>query len=485
MTLASSRGTSSAAHVSPTVRRTVSRVILTALVACAHVPAAAQERPPAVPASISLGDAFALQRQRHEALAAADALVEQRRLEQAAAHTLYYPRVEAHTRLTRIDAPIEIDLDPIRQVILSLHPQVPPSRVPAFTTTVQDATFWKADVRATWPFFTGGRVPAANAAAAARTEEARADRRQTAGALATDLVRRYYAVQLAKAARGVRTAVVEGLRAHAYNARRLQEEGLAARVERLGAEVALAEAERQLRRAADDEALARIALAGALSLDEPPEPVTPLFVLDDLEAVETFVAAMRASHPVLAKLSAQTAQAAQAVRAERGRRWPDLFAFGTRELYENDLTILEPSWAAGIGANWLLFDGGERARKAAAARAQVDRVTALDARARRDLATQTEAKHRDVRRARDQFVTLEATLGLAEEHLRVRTRAFEEGLATSLEVVDARLALSRVQLERLLAAYEYDVALAELLEATGQSDRYEDFRGRPTRRDVN
>jgi outer membrane protein TolC len=101
-----------------------------------------------------------------------------------------------------------------------------------------------------------------------------------------------------------------------------------------------------------------------------------------------------------------------------------------------------------------------------------------------DLATLVEAKYREARKARDQFDTLHATLALADEHLRMRTRAFEEGAATSLEVVDARLAMARAQLERLVAAFDFDVALAELLDASGQMDRYEEFRVRTARQDV-
>lgn len=433
---------------------------------------------------LTLADALARQRDHHESLQAADALVRQREHERAAAHSLYYPRVDAHVRATRIDAPITIDLDPIRQAILALHPQVPSALVPPFETTVQDSAFWKADLRASWPLFTGGRVPAANAAAQARVDEALAERRQAEGALAVDLVRRYFALQLAKAASAVRLTVVDGLRQHAFNATRLEQEGLVARVERLGAEVALAEAERQLRRSLDEEALASLALASALSIDTEPAPVTPLFVLRALEPVAGFVERARREHPALARLETQARLAEQAVRAEDGRKWPEVYAFGLRELHEGDLTILEPSWAVGVGANWTVFDGGERARKAAAAREQGLRVAALDARARRDLATLVEAKYRAARLARDQFETLHATLVLAEEHLRVRTRAFEEGAATSLEVVDARLALARAQLERLAAAYAFDVELAALLDASGQMDRYEEYRGRTDRQDV-
>jgi len=81
-------------------------------------------------------------------------------------------------------------------------------------------------------------------------------------------------------------------------------------------------------------------------------------------------------------------------------------------------------------------------------------------------------------KALEQFEALDASLALAEENLRVRRRGFEEGLATSLDVVDAQLTLSGVHVERLVAAFDFVVALAELLEASGQSDKFEEYRSR-------
>jgi len=49
-------------------------------------------------------------------------------------------------------------------------------------------------------------------------------------------------------------------------------------------------------------------------------------------------------------------------------------------------------------------------------------------------------------------------------------------MSTSLEVTDAQLMLAKARLGRLAAAYEYDLALARLLEATGQSEKFEDLR---------
>ena len=71
--------------------------------------------------------------------------------------------------------------------------------------------------------------------------------------------------------------------------------------------------------------------------------------------------------------------------------------------------------------------------------------------------------------------TLEATLDLTEENLRVRTRAFEEGVATSVEVIDATLSHARAQLGRFKAAYDFDLALFQLLEASGRSAQWPEY----------
>ncbi len=57
----------------------------------------------------------------------------------------------------------------------------------------------------------------------------------------------------------------------------------------------------------------------------------------------------------------------------------------------------------------------------------------------------------------------------------MRTRAFEEGFGTSIDVVDARNTLARVRLARLAAAFDFDVALANLLTTAGASQRFADF----------
>ena len=174
--------------------------------------------------------------------------------------------------------------------------------------------------------------------------------------------------------------------------------------------------------------------------------------------------------------------AAATARAEEGRRRPEVYLFGAKELNRGDLTLLEPDWAAGIGVRFPLWDRADRPNRLRAARATERRVALLEADTSRQLHTLIEKNHREVLSAQDQFAALDETLALARESLRVRQLAFTEGHATSLEVVDAQLALARVETERARVAYEFVTALAALLEASGQPSRFFAYEARAEQR---
>lgn len=435
---------------------------------------------PASAIEVSLPEAQARIRSSHEALRAAGHEVSERQAEVGAADALQWPRIEANARYTRLDGPITIDLDPIRQVILALHPGVPSAAVPPFTLAVQDEAYGRADLRLTWPLFTGGKVDAARDAAGARLADASAARRGIEEGLSAELARRYFGVRLAARAVSVRTEVLAGLDEHVRSARRLEEEGFLSAAERLHADVARTDADRELKAARHDLALAREALASLLSL--PAEeadslaPTTPLFVLRTLPPLGELKRTALEANPALARLSATSDLAGASLVGEKARWYPEIAVFGYRELYKGGLTLLDPVWAAGVTARWTLFDGLSREKGIVAAKERVARVDELTKRARRDVETLVEKRYREARKSQEQAEAFEAALALARENLRVRTRGFEEGVATSLDVVDARLSLARVELGKLAAARDFDVALAELLEVAGRTDQYEALR---------
>ena len=168
-------------------------------------------------------------------------------------------------------------------------------------------------------------------------------------------------------------------------------------------------------------------------------------------------------------------KARENLRANRSEFFPEVYLFGIRELYEEDLTALEPAWAVGVGANITLLKAGSGSNRIKAARKMEEQAKLAHHKLARDLSTLVSSRHQELMKYSEQFDSLQASLELAEENLRARKRSFEEALATSLDVVDAQLSLSGIQVERMKAAYSFDVALAQLLEACGRGTDYPQY----------
>ncbi|MBX7258945.1 MAG: TolC family protein [Candidatus Hydrogenedentes bacterium] len=405
---------------------------------------------------MSLEQALSNMRARNEALMASDDDIRQRESERAAAKGLRAPLVELDLRYNILNDPVAI-------------------RIGRLGVEVQTEYFWKGEATATMPLYAGGRIAAANEAAGARVAEAHAERDRTDDELVTELAQRYFGVCLAKRALEVQQLKVKTMEQQSYRAKRLMEEGIISRAECLNAEVALANARVECDASARDVSIVSEGLSNIVVSDGPIDPSTPLFILRNLEPCEVFQQRVDEGHPVMNLLDAKHHLAEQGVRAEHGERKPTVYLFGMHELVPRDLTLLDPKWAAGVGAKFTLFDGFQARNKVEAARAQEQKVTHLQSKYRRDLKSLVLKRYEEMAKAIEQYDGLESTLELTKENLRVRTRAFEEGLATSLEVVDATLTLARAELGRYKAAYDFDTAFFQLLEASGSTEQLSQY----------
>ena len=144
-------------------------------------------------AELTVGQALEQANTANEAILAARAGVSEKEQERLAADGLLWPRVGVSGEFVQLDDPVVLDLDPIRDVILKLHPNVPAAAVPHFRETLLDETLLRGNLHGAWPLYTGGKITAARHAAAAGVDVARAETRETEGRTATDVVRRYYA----------------------------------------------------------------------------------------------------------------------------------------------------------------------------------------------------------------------------------------------------------------------------------------------------
>lgn len=325
---------------------------------------------------------------------------------------------------------------------------------------------------AAWPLYTGGRLEAVHDFAQGRASEARAELQEAEDKSATTTAQRYFSAQLAQQVWEVRRHVLDGVRQHVQAAGKLEQAGLIARADRLKAEVALADAERELAKSDSDREIARTALSRLLGLPGAAEPVTPLFVHAAAPGtLQAFIDAAMRGNVAWRRIEAKRDQADAGRRLAGQEYAPTVLGVGSYNLNQSRDKLVQPTWFAGVLVRVPLFSGLDKGKSAQAARLEEERVQVAARQAERDIPTLAESQWRTMENARAQVLSMAAHLALARESLRLQKVSFEQRQATALDVIDAELNLAKVQVQRSQAAYDYVMALARLLEITGESGR--------------
>ncbi|WP_035012513.1 TolC family protein, partial [Enterovibrio norvegicus] len=113
--------------------------------------------------------------------------------------------------------------------------------------------------------------------------------------------------------------------------------------------------------------------------------------------------------------------------------------------------------------------------KLKAAHSTALQVNYLRAQAEQDLSLLVEKTWREANQALEEYQGLSSSISLADENLRLREKAFVQGLSTSLDVVDAELYLANIKTQQLAASYQYVLSLSRLLAVSGEMNRFPDF----------
>ncbi|MCG9703960.1 TolC family protein [Photobacterium damselae] len=454
--------------------------------------------------SVSFSQAWQTVVSQNEGLAAERTKVDQAKYLQDAAWDLNLPQVSVGANYTRLDN--DVTLSP--SDILSSTPavqsgdaakiigelaqklQIPPSALSqitgdlnsAFTSTITDRNVFTSSIRAIWPIFTGGRINAAQAIAEGKTEEAKYMLAMKKQATYEDLSRFYFGVVLAEQVYKTRQEVEAGLKQHFEHAVKLQQQGQIARVERLQAEAAYDKAKVETQKSKRDLEIVQVALTKLLNASSPITPTTTLFTNEQLPNLDSFLSQTLTTYPGLHLLDAKRKQANGLIDVEKGKYYPEVYLYGNYNIYDGHSLAAEltPDWAVGVGVNIPLIDNTGRSGKLKAAHSAVSQVNHLQAQAKQDLSVLVEKTYKEANQALEEYQGLQSSLNLANENVRLREKAFSQGLSTSLDVVDAELFLASIKTQRLAASYQYITSLTRLLAISGQMsefNQYQKYRG--------
>ncbi|MCW8328506.1 TolC family protein [Photobacterium sp. SDRW27] len=436
--------------------------------------------------AVSFADAWQAVVLGNDDLAAERANVDRAKHLQDAASDLYFPQISATANYTRLDKPVEIkpsDLVasmPAGDSIAGLAQMLginPASLDKMFTSQLTERDIFTSSIRAVWPIFTGGRIMAAQDIAKGQSEEARYLLAMKQQAKFEDLAKFYFGVAMTQHVLQTRIDVEQGLKKHFEHAQKLEKQGQIAKVERLQAEASYDKARVERRKAERDMEIAQVALTKLLKLDLPAVPSTPLFTNTSLPPMSAFIEKTLVDYPGLKILDAKRKQASGLIDAEKGKYYPEVYLYGNYSLHEDDTLAAKtaPDWAVGVGVNIPLLDNSGRSGKVKAAHSAVTQVNYLRAQAEQDLSVLVEKTYREAMQALEEYNGLASSLQLAQENVRLREKAFSQGLSTSLDVVDAELYQASVKTQRSAAAFQYVISLSRLLAVSGEMNSFNQY----------
>lgn len=339
----------------------------------------------------------------------------------------------------------------------------------------------RAAINAELPLYMGGAINAKIRAADEAVYESQAQTQAKRDTIDTELVQKYFAVQLARSIEHLQQEMLGQQELEVKKAQRFEKSGTISKLERMAVEVNRDAAKRELLNAQTNRRVAESELAGLLREDSIGKLNNSLFVVtDDFGSLKSWQDKALGLSPLLKSVQAQRRQAEQGVVAAKAAWQPQVYAFANYNLIKHYLTIPEPDWIAGIGVKFTLWDNKDRNASISAANSLVTKAQAAHDEASNRIRTAVEAAYLKSSQARETYRLTHSTLNLAQENLRLREKSFSEGLSTADEVNDARTKLLAAQIARRVAAYRFVVAWAMLHAASGDMNAFEESVTRQT-----
>jgi outer membrane protein len=224
-----------------------------------------------------------------------------------------------------------------------------------------------------------------------------------------------------------------------------------------------------------------IALNNAMGID-PGRATEIVEALPEVPALPTLEQAQidaLKNRPDMRKTESDIEAARSRVRAEQSNYLPTLsataaynWANGTSELgqfmgapIKGDV---QNSWNAGIMLTLPLFQGGLTKGRVAEARANVLALEAQRDIMRQSILFEVNQAFADLENAAARADVMEKTLKKARENLEIAQGRYKAGVGAYIEITDAQLSSVNAETDHIKALYDYHLAIAQLLKATGQ-----------------
>jgi len=385
----------------------------------------------------------------------------------AQAKALRYGKMAVDASYLRLDGPIEINSGPVHVPLFGgAAIAVPPVRL-----APNDLAHVRLE--AGLPLFTGGRISNAIAAARAGQTAAEALNDDMEAAAVLESGQLYLGALLAADLVKLNEQALASYKRHLEEARTAYRLGAVAYYDVIRVETALADQEKRLIEARNHAELIEAALKTLLDLPESTAIVIQdcIFEAPEPQPFEQLKEAALAGNAALAALKKKLEALERATRMEQAEYFPQVIAVAGKETLTTKLPQTEPNWFVGMRASWALWDGGARKARAAARASEAAGVRLELRHAEEQLLLALRSALLEYHSQKSALNSARKTATLARTSLDLAGKRFAAGAGTSLEVIDANVALTAAETGEGNCLYQMNTAYLRLHRYLGDLSR--------------
>ena len=335
---------------------------------------------------------------------------------------------------------------------------------------------YAASLSGSAPLYSGGRLGSARRVATEFLSAANFQLQEQTADIALQVRSAYYRARLAQELVGISQAALEQAQRFLASERLRQESGVASELDVLRAEVSLANLQPQLVSAQNSAEVATLDLKRLVDipLTQPVRLTTPLDVPAAVATADsTLGTTALAQRAAIAAEERQVRIREEQVRIARSRYLPsvNLVVNYGKQLFPSTLLGFNQDWrtdfTAGLQVSVPIFNGNRTSAEVAQAQVNLNQERLRLSQLRENVQVEYERARGERERARVSIQARQRTVDQAQRVYDLTVLRYEQGLASQLEVSDARLSLLQARTNLAQAVSDFQIADATLARALG------------------
>lgn len=339
-------------------------------------------------------------------------------------------------------------------------------------------------LQATQVIFAGGRIVSQIRAADFGRDASYYAFRNAIDLVISTVRQQFYQVLLNRALIGVQEESVKLLQSQLQDQQNRFEAGTVPRFNVLQAQVALSNQQPELITARNNYRISQLQLAKTIGLDFDPSRAdsSPIEAIGTLQyqtrampltmAIET----AKERRPFLKQQKANILGNNEQVRVARSGYFPQINATAAEQVrssaFSDDPHDVSNGYVFGATGNWAIWDWGQTYGRVKQARALLQEAKISYDDAVRQVELEVQQAYSNLAQGRELIQSQAKNVEQAEEALRLASARLSAGAGTQLEVLNARVEVTRAQSTRLQALYTYNAAVAEFDRVTATEVTY-------------